>query len=153
MKYQLNFGRVTATAGQGSTSTADTGRFRIALLGDFSGRANSGRVETGVALARRRPLVVDVDNLDDVISRLGITRPTTNAGYAKPSLRRCTGTDLARKEVVVKLDPGMSNWQSCIHCTTDDYRFSRVSHALERRGSPGLFLVLSGLGRKLECGL
>ncbi|MCA9262988.1 MAG: type VI secretion system contractile sheath large subunit [Planctomycetales bacterium] len=73
MKYQLSFGRVTATAGQGATSTADTGRFRIALLGDFSGRANGGRIETGAALARRRPLVVDVDNLDDVISRLGIT--------------------------------------------------------------------------------
>jgi type VI secretion system protein ImpC len=44
--------------------------FRIALLGDFSGRANRGTVETGRALAARRPLRVDRDNVDDLIARL-----------------------------------------------------------------------------------
>ena len=40
------------------------------MLGDFSGRANAGLAETGEALARRKPIKVDVDNLDDVLSRM-----------------------------------------------------------------------------------
>jgi type VI secretion system protein ImpC len=44
--------------------------FRIAVLGDFSGRANRGIVETGRALATRQPVRIDRDNVDDVISRL-----------------------------------------------------------------------------------
>lgn len=44
--------------------------FRIALLGDFSGRASRGIVETGRALAARRPIRVDRDNVDEVLGRL-----------------------------------------------------------------------------------
>jgi type VI secretion system protein ImpC len=44
--------------------------FRIVLLGDFGGRANRGVVETGRALAARRALRVDRDNIDDAIARL-----------------------------------------------------------------------------------
>ena len=47
--------------------------FRLALLGDFSGRANSGVLETGAKLASRKPLKVDVDNLDDLLERLNVT--------------------------------------------------------------------------------
>jgi type VI secretion system protein ImpC len=67
MPYEVNFGefpgrkRTTAPAGK---------KFRIALLGDFSGRANAGTLETGAALASRKPIRVDVDNLDDVIERM-----------------------------------------------------------------------------------
>ena len=46
------------------------GPFRIALIGDFSGRANRQIVEKGRALAARRPLRVDRDSLDDAIARL-----------------------------------------------------------------------------------
>src|SRR5687767_6896331 len=44
--------------------------FCIALLGDFSGRANHGLVERGRALAARRPIRVDRDNIDDVLGRI-----------------------------------------------------------------------------------
>lgn len=47
--------------------------FRLAVLGDFSAAANKGRLETGDDLARRKPLRVDVDNIDQVIERLEIT--------------------------------------------------------------------------------
>jgi type VI secretion system protein ImpC len=50
-------------------ATADT-PFCIALLGDFSGRANHGIVERGRALASRRPIRVDRDNIDDVLGRI-----------------------------------------------------------------------------------
>jgi hypothetical protein len=44
--------------------------FRIALLGDFTGRGNRGAIETGRALAARRPVRVDRDDMDDAIGRL-----------------------------------------------------------------------------------
>jgi len=50
------------------TPSAET-PFRIALLGDFSGRANR-RLEPGTPpLTSRRPVAVDRDNFDDVLSR------------------------------------------------------------------------------------
>lgn len=69
-KYSMSFGVLGGKVpprGTGSNT-----KFRIALLGDFSARANTGRLETGDALAKRKPLKVDIDNLDDVIARLGI---------------------------------------------------------------------------------
>jgi type VI secretion system ImpC/EvpB family protein/type VI secretion system ImpB/VipA family protein len=47
-------------------------RFRIAIMGDFSGRALRGELVTGDDLAAIKPLRVDVDNLDDLIERMGI---------------------------------------------------------------------------------
>jgi len=44
--------------------------FRIALLGDFSGRANRGWRETGAALASRRPIMIDRDNFDSVLAKM-----------------------------------------------------------------------------------
>lgn len=50
-----------------------SGKFRIAILGDFSGRANRGLLETGADLANRKPIKFDIDNLDSVISRFSTT--------------------------------------------------------------------------------
>ena len=44
--------------------------FRIALLGDFSGRANRGVIDP--ALANRKPIMVDRDNINDVIRKVGV---------------------------------------------------------------------------------
>lgn len=65
MEYEVNFGRL----GRAPRAPAPVQKFRLALLGDFSGRANAGKVEIGDALAARKPVKVDVDNLDDVIAR------------------------------------------------------------------------------------
>jgi type VI secretion system protein ImpC len=46
---------------------------RIAMLGDFSGGSLAGRLDTGPALAGRKPLKVEFDTLDDAIGRLDIT--------------------------------------------------------------------------------
>ena len=45
--------------------------FCIAVLADFSGRDNNGLCETGSALAARRRILVDVDNLDELPGILG----------------------------------------------------------------------------------
>ena len=65
MNYAVNFG--TPAPGPG---VAHGSVFRLALLGDFSGRASKGEAATGKALAGRKPLRVDVDNLDTVLERL-----------------------------------------------------------------------------------
>ena len=44
--------------------------FRIAILGDFSGRANRGLSESGVALASRRPRQIDRDSFDSVLAKI-----------------------------------------------------------------------------------
>jgi type VI secretion system protein ImpC len=67
---ELNFG--FAGAGHGERKVPQTAPFRLAVLGDFSGGANRGRLEVGADLARRKPIRVDVDNIDKVIGRLGI---------------------------------------------------------------------------------
>lgn len=66
MDYTVNFGNLSSKP----RALAPNAKFRLALLGDFSGRANAGRAETGAALAKRKPIKVDVDNLDDVLARM-----------------------------------------------------------------------------------
>ncbi|WP_425093570.1 type VI secretion system contractile sheath domain-containing protein [Tropicimonas sp. S265A] len=46
--------------------------FQLAILGDFSGRAARGVIETGLSLAERRPVRLDIDTLDDVLSGFGM---------------------------------------------------------------------------------
>ena len=40
------------------------------MLGDFSARANRGEIEVGDDLAKRKPLAVEADSLDDVLGPL-----------------------------------------------------------------------------------
>src|SRR5262245_54753969 len=47
--------------------------FRIAVLGDFSGRASRGQVRDAATLAKIKPLPVSRDTLDDVIARLKVS--------------------------------------------------------------------------------
>ena len=54
--------------------------FRVAILGDFSGRANRGLLETGDALASRRPIMVDRDNFDSVLAKLAPRLDLTPGG-------------------------------------------------------------------------
>ena len=65
MARPFDFGEIKLSAG-GEDSSAlpneDT-PFRIAVLGDFSGRPSRGLAETG--LANRRTLLIDRDNFDE----------------------------------------------------------------------------------------
>src|SRR6266850_7836364 len=70
MAYEVNFGTMRVSASK--TAVKKSGRFRIALLGDFSARANSGKLDTGASLAARKPLKVDCDNLDATLKRFGV---------------------------------------------------------------------------------
>ncbi|MGR3343378.1 MAG: type VI secretion system contractile sheath domain-containing protein [Paracoccaceae bacterium] len=48
-------------------------RFRIALMGDFSGRSARGQLEIGDELKNRRATVLDPDTIDDVIAGFATT--------------------------------------------------------------------------------
>lgn len=61
-----NFGQVGAAPPSWSAKRP----LRIAVLGDFGGGALAGRLETGAALGRRKPLPVEFDTLEDALARL-----------------------------------------------------------------------------------
>ena len=66
MRIETNFGNPN------KKRPDDSAKFRLAVLGDFSGRANKGKLETGEALAKRTPLNIHFDNIDAVVARLNI---------------------------------------------------------------------------------
>jgi type VI secretion system protein ImpC len=66
--WQPNFGNLSSSTPQWATKRP----VRIALLGDFSGRASAGILETGADLAKRKPMNVEFDSLEDMLSRLDI---------------------------------------------------------------------------------
>lgn len=81
MQYSLNLGTMKAQPGRAASGKEV---FRLAVLADLSGRASSGRLETGKDLAKRKPISVDVDNLDDVLRKLNVelTLPIGDDGGA-----------------------------------------------------------------------
>jgi type VI secretion system protein ImpC len=72
MPKPFDFGGVNLTAGGDSSNARPSAEtpFRIAILGDFSGRANRGVSETKT-IGKRRAVLVDRDNFDEVLSRSG----------------------------------------------------------------------------------
>ncbi|NNK17128.1 MAG: type VI secretion system contractile sheath small subunit, partial [Sulfitobacter sp.] len=48
-------------------------RFRLAILGDFTGRSARGLIEVGDALASRKPILLDPDTVEDVIEGFATT--------------------------------------------------------------------------------
>jgi type VI secretion system protein ImpC len=74
MPERHSFGEIhlDVTAGRERTQNkpASDTPFRVAILGDFSGRANRHLVEIGEGLANRRCTLVDRDNYDAVLARM-----------------------------------------------------------------------------------
>jgi type VI secretion system protein ImpC len=86
VSYDVSFGQI------GKFDRAAPGpAFRLAVMGDFSGRASAGVLETGAKLAARKPLKVDVDDLDNLIERLAITVsiPVDEDGHVLSAPIRC----------------------------------------------------------------
>ena len=68
---QSPFGRISAS--RINAADLNRSRFRIAVFGDFTGRASRGVRETGAALASREPILLDVDTVEDVIQGFATT--------------------------------------------------------------------------------
>jgi type VI secretion system protein ImpC len=84
MKLEFNFGTLNQSRAAGEPR--DEERFRIAVLGDFSARANRGQLATGRELEARKPWHVDVDNFAEVLRRRGIRLqlPLGSGGQSVP---------------------------------------------------------------------
>lgn len=74
MRDRNSYGEINLDVTGGREKFSENARsetpFRIALLGDFSGRANRKLMETGEALANRRPVLIDRDNFDSIFAKL-----------------------------------------------------------------------------------
>ncbi len=68
---ELAFGRMSAD--RPDPERLKRTRFRIALFGDFSGRSARGQIETGDALAARKPILLDPDTVEEVIESFATT--------------------------------------------------------------------------------
>lgn len=66
--FEPNFGGI----GQAAPPWAAKRPLRIVILGDFSGGAGRGRLDTGADLARRKMLKVEFDTLEDAMRRLDL---------------------------------------------------------------------------------
>lgn len=68
--------------------------FRILIMGDFSGRDSRGIFEPGAALSERRLQLVDRDNLDKVLEKLGVEIRLVLLGKGSPPVTlRFSGMD------------------------------------------------------------
>ncbi len=63
---------LVATLEEFDAQPSDDLPFRVALLGDWSGRSNRGLKASGTELAHWRPLLVDRDNIGEMMARLGV---------------------------------------------------------------------------------
>lgn len=74
MSKQISFGSVQmgiSVAPGDTSSPRREGRFRVALIGDFTGRRNRGIAEPDCML-NKAPIVVDRDNFDQVLEELDV---------------------------------------------------------------------------------
>ena len=103
MSFQVNFGRLTPPANT-ATAPRATGVFRIAMLGDFSGRAHRGKWRGSTELAACKPIRLDVDTLDAVIAGFGtVLHLPVGAGGAIVELRPRSLDDLHPDALVEQL--------------------------------------------------
>jgi len=74
MAISVSFGavRIGTQATPAKEESSSAAPFRIAVLGDFTGRASRGVCESGAALGKRKAVVVDRDNLEEVMARLNV---------------------------------------------------------------------------------
>lgn len=80
---------LVATMEEADARASDDVPFRVLLIGDWSGRANRGLSASSEELKSLRPLLVDRDNLDQLIARLGvrINIPLTSDGSQELTIR------------------------------------------------------------------
>jgi len=76
--FNLQFGAADAPAAQGR----EDGPMRLLLIGDFSGREARGQLDVA-GLPDRKPVKVDVDNLDAVLRRMAPAVPQAGGGEAR----------------------------------------------------------------------
>ncbi|MCK6681108.1 MAG: type VI secretion system contractile sheath large subunit [Thermoanaerobaculia bacterium] len=67
-------------AGDAGRPLDSSAPFRVLFLGDFSGRAAKGTLETGRVLGKRKIWAIDADDVSDVFETLDVSIPVRAAG-------------------------------------------------------------------------
>jgi type VI secretion system ImpB/VipA family protein len=70
MALTVSFGRLNSTQSVGTDAPKDDTPFRVAVLGDFSGRGAKGEVDDAEAIGRRRARKVDRGTLEDLMAKV-----------------------------------------------------------------------------------
>ena len=79
-------GELVATMEEADARPSDEVPFRVLLVGDWSGRGNRDLSASSQELSAWRPLLVDRDNLDQLIARLGVKLHIPLTGDGSQSL-------------------------------------------------------------------
>jgi type VI secretion system protein ImpC len=83
----ISFGKIdvglSTTLSETPAKPASETPFRILVLGDFSGRTSRG-VSAPAEIGRRKPILIDRDNFDEVLARMGVEVRLSLAPDAPP---------------------------------------------------------------------
>ena len=108
MPEPISFGKIdvslTSTMEETKSVPDQETPFRIAVLGDFTGRVNRGILTPG--LTGRKPLLVDRDNIDEILARLnvGINLPILGKDSAPVTIKFSEMDDFHPDRLYEKLD-------------------------------------------------
>lgn len=74
--------------GESTSSTPDSDMpFRLLIMGDFSGRSNRGLETDGSDIAKRKMVIVDRDNDEAVMEKLGVAVHLPSGGTETPMIK------------------------------------------------------------------
>ena len=108
MPKPISFGKIdvslTSAMKEAKSVPEEETPFRIAVLGDFTGRANRGNINPG--LAGRKPVFVDRDNIDEILARLnvGINLPILGKDSESVTIKFSEMEDFHPDRLYEKLD-------------------------------------------------
>ena len=114
--HKLSFGdmafHLSATGDGATTGKPVPGApFRVAIMGDFSGRSNQGMRQplkgaSGASASSRRPIKIDCDNFDQVMAELGpqLQLPIGDQEGSSISIKFKEIDDFHPDELFVKVD-------------------------------------------------
>ncbi len=82
MALTVSFGRLSSTQTVGTDAPRDDTPFRVAVLGDFSGRGAKGEIDDAEQIGRRRARKIDRGTLEEVMAKLKpeVSLPIGNGG-------------------------------------------------------------------------
>jgi hypothetical protein len=100
----LSFGVLEPVRAPGDKVPAPDTPFRMALLGDFSGRASRGERRDAAALAKSKPVAVSRETLDDVLGRLKVSLRLTPPDGDAIALPFTTLDDFDPDEVYARVE-------------------------------------------------
>lgn len=141
MAKSVSFGKVelvASTEPMGIPARPDPGMpFQIAVLGDFSGRANRGVVETGAKLSGRKPIRIDRDNFDETMARLnvGLRIPIADDDRARVVLQ-FMGLDDFHPDRIFAHSPAFHSLKEIRHKLNNPKTFEATAAALRAQAGP-----------------